>query len=104
MTISFLTRKALWANSGNLCAICRVDLIRDKKSLTNIGEECHIIVKKIDGPRGTPRNNEDIKTIVTIKDNWSLGNNGYIFLELYSSFNERSNIERFVNKINSVLP
>ena len=54
MTISNKTRKLLWGKSGNQCAICRCQL-----SLNNtpsdphsvIGDECHIISGKFEGPR-----------------------------------------------------
>jgi len=53
MTISSRIRKMLWARSANRCAICKIVLISDNKKLQcqNIGEECHIISKKSNGPR-----------------------------------------------------
>lgn len=53
MSISFLVRKNLWSISGNKCAICKADLFQDSKEgdKFNIGEECHIISKKKNGPR-----------------------------------------------------
>ncbi len=43
----------LWAKSGNRCAICKIELITEQKtdSNLNIGEECHIISSKSKGPR-----------------------------------------------------
>jgi hypothetical protein len=53
MSISDRTRKALWARSGNRCSICKIELFADSKKADkfNIGEECHIISSKTDGPR-----------------------------------------------------
>lgn len=55
MSISNQTRKLLWGRSGNRCAICRRELTmsgKDEDSDCVIGEECHIVAKKNDGPRG----------------------------------------------------
>lgn len=56
MSISEITRKILWAKSGNRCAICKTELIteQEKNSKLNIGEECHIISSKVKGPRHKP--------------------------------------------------
>ncbi len=54
MALSDKIRKTLWARSGNRCAICRVELIADideNNVNLNIGEECHIISSKLNGPR-----------------------------------------------------
>lgn len=53
MAISNKTRKNLWAKSGNRCAICKIELFTEKESKDkfNIGEECHIISSKTNGPR-----------------------------------------------------
>ncbi|MDB2656494.1 HNH endonuclease [Crocinitomicaceae bacterium] len=52
MAISDRTRKLLWAKSGNRCAICKTELLSKKDSEDfNIGEECHIISAKPNGPR-----------------------------------------------------
>jgi len=59
LTISDKTRKQLWGKSGNRCAICKKELFTDNEaqggiygeSSFNIGEECHIISKKKEGPR-----------------------------------------------------
>jgi len=52
MAISDRTRKLLWAKSGNRCAICKTALLSKKDSEDfNIGEECHIISGKPNGPR-----------------------------------------------------
>ena len=56
MAISDKTRKLLWGRSGNLCAICRRGLsventIADTDSV--VGEECHIISGKRQGPRSS---------------------------------------------------
>ena len=53
MAISSKTRKNLWAKSGNRCAICKTELFikTSEKVELNIGEECHIISSKLEGPR-----------------------------------------------------
>ena len=55
MTISDKTRKILWGRSGNRCAICERELVteatsQDQASL--VGEECHIVARELNGPRG----------------------------------------------------
>lgn len=54
MGISTKTRKSLWAKSGNRCAICRLELVQGEEGEENviIGQECHIVSSKQDGPRG----------------------------------------------------
>ena len=57
MTILDKTRKLLWARSGNQCALCRHELIREPTGNDDdsiIGDECHIIAKNPNGPRGNP--------------------------------------------------
>lgn len=57
MSISDKTRKVLWARSGNLCAICKRTLIVNKTDTDKdsvVGEECHIISGKQEGPRYDP--------------------------------------------------
>lgn len=53
MAISDKTRKRLWAKSGNKCAICKVDLFAESSDAEtfNIGDECHIISGRVNGPR-----------------------------------------------------
>ncbi len=53
MAISSKSRKNLWAKSGNRCAICKIELFSedDLEGILNIGEECHIISSKKNGPR-----------------------------------------------------
>lgn len=53
MAITDKTRKRLWAKSGNRCSICKRELFTNKDDETdfNIGEECHIISSKNNGPR-----------------------------------------------------
>lgn len=54
MSISLLTRKRLWAKAGNRCAICKCRLVSSENksnSDVNVGEECHIISEKHNGPR-----------------------------------------------------
>lgn len=55
MSISDKTRKILWGRSGNRCAICHHELVMDATDLDDesiIGEECHIVAREINGPRG----------------------------------------------------
>jgi len=57
MSISARTRKILWGLAGGQCSFtnCKVELINeglDKKDNAIIGEESHIISKKVKGPRG----------------------------------------------------
>lgn len=53
MAISDRVRKALWANSGNRCAMCRRELVvlgeQDGHSI--VGQECHIVSSRPTGPR-----------------------------------------------------
>lgn len=54
IVINNKTRKLLWGRSGNLCALCRSKLIMDatpQDSESVVGEECHIISGKPNGPR-----------------------------------------------------
>ncbi|MBE0461814.1 MAG: HNH endonuclease, partial [Candidatus Aminicenantes bacterium] len=54
MSISDKTRKRLWAKSGNLCAISKIELVSDFTSVSDesiIGEECHICTRTPRGPR-----------------------------------------------------
>jgi len=56
MAISDRTRKILWVKTGNRCAICRQKLVLDKTELDGesvVGDECHIVSEKKDGPRFT---------------------------------------------------
>lgn len=55
MSIKVKTRKILWSKSGNRCAICKRQLVQrlpKQKSDFIVGEECHIVSSKSDGPRG----------------------------------------------------
>jgi len=56
MAISDRTRKNLWAKSANRCSICKTELFAKQKDSEefNIGEECHIISAKTNGPRHKP--------------------------------------------------
>lgn len=49
----------LWGRSANLCAFpgCRKSLVEDETKTDNpsiVGDECHIVAKELDGPRGNP--------------------------------------------------
>jgi len=52
--ISDKTRKILWGKSGNRCAYCKMELIMDRcqNPASVVGDECHIISKQPNGPRG----------------------------------------------------
>lgn len=52
MGISERTKKRIWAKSGGKCAFpgCGEDLIGEKGTI--LGEVCHIVARKEDGPRG----------------------------------------------------
>jgi hypothetical protein len=54
MAIGDKTRRTLWARSGNMCAICKTELVAEQnahgKNL-NVGDECHIVSERINGPR-----------------------------------------------------
>ncbi len=55
MAILNKTRKLLWARSGNRCAICRCELTMKSTNNKNdfiVGDECHIVSRNINGPRG----------------------------------------------------
>jgi hypothetical protein len=57
MAVSEKTRKILWAGSGKRCAYCQMTLIEPAKGLDDpsvVGDECHIISKKGEGPRFDP--------------------------------------------------
>ncbi|RUT79993.1 HNH endonuclease [Ancylomarina longa] len=63
MGISSKTRKNIWSKSANRCSICKIELFSKKtdRDEFNIGEECHIISSKLDGPRHKPNiDNYDI--------------------------------------------
>lgn len=52
MGISDKVRNELWSKSGNKCAICNIDLFRNGlEGSYNIGEICHIISERPNGPR-----------------------------------------------------
>jgi hypothetical protein len=65
MSIKVKTRKVLWSKSGNRCAICKRQLVQRlprQKSDFIVGEECHIISSKSDGPRGKHKILSDFDT------------------------------------------
>lgn len=54
MGISDKTRKILWGRSGNRCAVCKQSLVveaQEQDGESIVGEECHIISPKENGPR-----------------------------------------------------
>lgn len=72
MAISEKDRKTLWARSGNRCALCRIELVSGKdenNNNLNLGEECHIISKKQNGPRYKPDykdNHDDYSNLILL--------------------------------------
>lgn len=55
MTIKNKTRKIIWSKSGNRCAICKTLLVHKIDAVNSdfiVGEECHILSSKVNGPRG----------------------------------------------------
>ncbi len=49
MDLTVKDRKKLWLSTGNKCALCKC-ILHQKKSKTNIGEECHISSERPDHP------------------------------------------------------
>jgi hypothetical protein len=57
MAITDKTRKILWGRSGNRCAMCRHELVVDATPADDesvVGDECHIVSGKGQGPRYDP--------------------------------------------------
>jgi hypothetical protein len=57
MAITDRTRKLLWGRSGNRCAICKQEMVIDRTEADPeavVGDECHIISRKPNGPRYDP--------------------------------------------------
>ncbi len=56
MALAAQTRKILWARSGNQCAKCQAALVAPdevaKGKPAIVGQECHIVARAPDGPRG----------------------------------------------------
>jgi hypothetical protein len=57
MSITIKTHKLIWGRSGNMCAFpdCKKQLVIDETSTDDpsvIGQEAHIVAKKLNGPRG----------------------------------------------------
>ncbi|MGW8449372.1 HNH endonuclease, partial [Bacillus wiedmannii] len=57
MAISVKTRKLLWGKSASRCSFpeCKMELVMDETETDDasiVGEECHIIAREDDGPRG----------------------------------------------------
>jgi hypothetical protein len=64
MAISLKTHKMLWGRSGNRCAVpdCKLELVMDISETDDeslIGEECHIVARKENGPRGDENLDKD---------------------------------------------
>ena len=57
MSITARSRKRLWARSGNRCAMCRRELVREGSPPDGdsiVGDECHIVSATRGGPRYDP--------------------------------------------------
>jgi len=57
MAISEKDRKILWGRAGNRCALCRHELVIDSTVADDesvVGDECHIVSGKAQGPRHDP--------------------------------------------------
>ena len=57
MSTSDPDRKRLWGRSGNRCAICHQELVRDDTDLAQgalVGQEAHIVARSPGGPRYQP--------------------------------------------------
>ena len=57
MSISDKTRKILWGKSGNRCALCRHELVIEATDVDDdsiVGDECHVVSRKGQGPRYDP--------------------------------------------------
>lgn len=55
MSILLKTQKMLWGRAASRCCICRKDLVMDASETDDeslVGEACHIVGRKNDGPRG----------------------------------------------------
>lgn len=55
MTITLRTQKMLWGRAASRCAICRCELVMTATEYDDeaiVGDACHIIARKEDGPRG----------------------------------------------------
>jgi hypothetical protein len=73
MTISDRTRKLLWGRAGNRCAICRQELVisdTEGERDSIVGEECHIVARETDGPRGasdlTDQQRDDYENLILL--------------------------------------
>ena len=73
MAISQKTIKMLWGRAASLCSICRHHLVVDKTEDDNetlIGDMCHIVAEKEDGPRGhsplTPEQRDEYGNLVLL--------------------------------------
>lgn len=63
MGISEKTQKLLWARCGNRCAICKAVLVREAESSSEkslVGEQCHIVSGRPNGPRHDPAFPEEL--------------------------------------------
>jgi hypothetical protein len=55
MPVSTKTRKMLWGRGAGRCAICKERVFESEAETDDpsvLGEECHIVARELDGPRG----------------------------------------------------
>lgn len=55
MSITTKTQKMLWGRSASRCSICKLELVMDASETDDeslVGENCHIVAKETNGPRG----------------------------------------------------
>lgn len=55
MAVALKTQKMLWGRAASRCAICRLELVMDSSETDDeslVGEACHIVAQKEEGPRG----------------------------------------------------
>lgn len=69
MAITDKTRKTLWGRSGNRCAMCRTELVAERNEHErnlNIGDECHIISERPNGPRHVSDYSKDFDDYINL--------------------------------------
>jgi hypothetical protein len=75
MAITNKTRRTLWARAGNRCAMCQAELVAKRNNHDrnlNIGDECHIISKRTNGPRHNKeydKNYDDYENLILLCKN-----------------------------------
>src|SRR3954468_11072743 len=73
MGISPKTMKMLWGRAAARCSQCRIALVVDRTETDNealIGEMCHMVADKDDGPRGrsplTPEQRDEYDNLILL--------------------------------------